>query len=445
MIKIEGVESFNDIVSLAIAQNRGKSNFIHKILSLYCDITDNPEMDKSINSKYTTFKRTFEIQTNIEEMENLEQLNFSLIHEIMHGFLGHFTRKAVVDATQRNKDITDLILDAQINEIIRKDIIDKIDNDFFENCGTFKTIERIAKENGINWRFDQSKLYNPIEELLEELTWLYEIQNEDNQQQQQPQNQFGEHDNNDGDGEGDGQEEGEGGMDEAEAEQMEASMKDLLDAVKEEVGENLAGSGAGVFDRIIKGLKQPKKTIMVPRIRRAINEISELVDIPTYTKYNKLNAVYNYRKKGNLFDEKPKVVIGIDVSYSIDNETCSRFLSLTKGIDAEMDLIYWADDKIEKEEIVRNFNPNRKRASITNKSGGTDVQCLYDCIEENYKGKVMLLVLTDMYFSDREIPKSVKGLYYFDSEDGNKIERNREKFYKDRLKHFKYTKMVEYV
>lgn len=443
------VDNFNDLMALAISHCRSNTDYFYVMLSGYTDIEQLPPDSESIAyTYYNNIGRLMKVHVNPEHksVENEHNISFLLIHELLHNLLGHFTRKIVSDKFKENPQVTNIILDAHINAIIAEEISKKSPQISIKNGWNFHEIEKLAIKENINWKYDSQKLYQPIEDWIVELDWLYKLSKDDGDGDDGQES--------DGDGQPDTQDHSEhfsnpNNQDTTEQDAKEASMKDMLDEVEQKVKEKQsskdAGNGSDDFLRKIqRTLRKPKPTVIIPRIMSSLSECVRQSQMSTYTQHNYLSDSYGYKKKKVLNKKLPKVIVAGDTSGSVgDKEIELIYQTIGKIKDADIEFIPWSSHEIKPEQVMKKVD--YKTMLELHSDGGTDISTLFDFIDSNYKGNVMLIVVTDMYWSaPKTLPKNIKGIWFFDTEVGDSQEDVVVK-YKQMLKHYKYKKIVEMI
>ncbi len=409
-----------DDVSNAIARFRNGVGFIYAILFAYTDIKIVQEQEAPCYCRYDIPTRTLRI--SLSEQMQPDEIAFHLIHETLHLLNMHFFRKAVQVAAKRNKQTTDLICDAHINTIITNDF-----NNIIHNEVTFSEIEKFAKQVGVDWKYDKSKLYQSIEEWIEELDWLYKLNDEQDQQPQSGSHDFGEGDEDD---ESNGDKNSQDGSGE---EFIQKSLEGLITEAEEASKQLTEGKGSDVYNRLLDILKKKKKVIKVPAIMAGVKEINKITENSTYTKFNSLSESYGYLKKKFLEKPNPRVLFAVDVSGSISDEILQILYRAASKIDAEVDLVYWSSGTVPESNFYKNWTIKTKTNIYS--SGGTDVGSLYEFIQTYYteKENLFLCLATDMEFTDKDIPTNVKGMYIFATQDWQ-TDIKRLSFYKNHFK-----------
>lgn len=443
------VDNFNDLMALAISHCRSNTDYFYVMLSGYTDIEQlSPDSESIAYTYYNNIGRLMKVHVNPAHklVENEHNISFLLIHELLHNLLGHFTRKIVSDKFKESPDITNIILDAHINTIIAEEISKKSPQISIKNGWNFHEIEKLAIKENINWKYDSQKLYQPIEDWIDELDWLYKLSKDDNGGDDGQES--------DGDGQPDTQDHSEhfnnpNNQDTTEHDAKEASMKDMLDEVEQKVKEKQsskeAGDGSNDFLRKIqRTLRKPKPTVVIPRIMSSLSECVRQSQMSTYTQHNYLSDSYGYKKKKVLNKKLPKVIVAGDTSGSVgDKEIELIYQTIGKIKDADIDFIAWSSHEIKPEQVMKKVD--YKTMLELHSDGGTDISTLFDFIDNNYKGNVMLIVVTDMYWTaTNTLPKNIKGIWFFDTEVGDSQEDVVIK-YKQMLKHYKYKKIVEMI
>ncbi len=445
------VDNFNDLMALAISHCKSSTDYFYVMLSGYTDIEQLPPDSESVAyTYYNNTGRLMKVHINPAHklVENEHNILFLLIHELLHNLLGHFTRKIVSDKFKESPQVTNIIMDAHINTIIAEEISKKSPQISLQNGWNFLEIEKLAIKENIKWKYDSQKLYQPIEDWIDELDWMYKLAKDgkggkdskggkvskDGQPDTQDHSEHFNNPNNQGTTEHDAK---------------EASMKDMLDEVEQKVKEKQsskdAGNGSDNFLRKIqKSLRKPKPTVIVPRIMSSLSECVRQSQMSTYTQHNYLSDSYGYKKKRILNKKLPKVIVAGDTSGSVGNKEIELiYQTIGKIKDADIDFIPWSSHKIKPEQVMKKVD--YKSMLKLHSDGGTDISTLFEFIESNYKGNVMVVVVTDMYWSAPDtIPKNVKGIWFFDTETGDNNEGNVRK-YKNMLKHYKYKKIIEMI
>lgn len=443
------VDNFNDLMALAISHCKSNTDYFYTMLSGYTDIEQlHPDSEAIAYTYYNNIGRLMKVHINPAHklVENEHNISFLLIHELLHNLLGHFTRKIVSDKFKENPQVTNIIIDAHINTIIAEEISKKSPQISIKNGWNFHEIEKLAIKENINWKYNSQKLYQPIEDWIVELDWLYKLSKDSNGGDDEQES--------DGDGQPDTQDHSEhfsnpNNQDSAEHDAKEASMKDMLDEVEQKVKEKQsskdAGDGSDDFLRKIqRTLRKPKPTVVIPRIMSGLSECVRQSQMSTYTQHNYLSDSYGYKKKKVLNKKLPKVIVAGDTSGSVgDKEIELIYQTIGKIKDADIDFIPWSSHEIKPEQVMKKVD--YKTMLELHSDGGTDISTLFDFIDNHYKGNVMLIVVTDMYWSaPKTLPKNIKGIWFFDTEPGSSNEDDVIK-YKDTLKHYKYKKIIEVI
>jgi predicted metal-dependent peptidase len=443
------VDNFNDLMALAISHCKSSTDYFYVMLSGYTDIEQlPPDSEEVAYTYYNNIGRLMKVHINAEHelVENEHNISYLLIHELLHNLLGHFTRKIVSNKFKENPQVTNIIMDAHINTIIAEEISKKSPQISMKNGWNFLEIEKLAIKEKIKWTYDSQKLYQPIEDWIVELDWLYKLSKDgkDGDDKQE----------SDGNGQPDIQDHSEhfnnpSNQDTTEHDAKEASMKDMLDEVEQKVKEKQsskdAGNGGDDFLRKIqKSLRKPKPTVIVPRIMSSLSECVRQSQMSTYTQHNYLSDVYGYKKKRILNKKLPKVIVAGDTSGSVgDKEIELIYQTIGKIKDADIDFIPWSSHEIKQNQVMKKID--YKSILKLHTDGGTDISTLFEFIENNYKRNVMVIVVTDMYWSAPDtIPENVKGMWFFDTEAGNNNDGDVKK-YKNMLKHYKYKKIIEMI
>lgn len=405
-----------DDVSNAISRFRNGVGFIYAILFAYTDVQIIQEQEVPCSCRYDIPTRTLRI--SLSEQIQPDEVSFHLIHETLHLLNMHLFRKGVKIAAKRNKKITDLICDAHTNTIILNDFSNIIHNEV-----TFLEIEKFAEQVGADWKYDKSKLYQSIEEWIEELDWLYKL----NDEQQDNQPNAGSHDF---DGDDNGDKNSQDGVGE---EFVQKSLEGLMTEAEEASKQMTEGKGSDIYNRLINTLRKKKKVIKVPAIMAGIKEINKITESSTYTKFNSLSESYGYLKKKFIEKPNPRVLFAVDVSGSITDEILQTLYRAASKIDAEVDLVYWSDSTVPESNFYKNWTIKTKTSIYS--SGGTDIGSLYEFIRTHYteKENIFLCLATDMEFTDKNIPTNVKGMYIFATQDWQ-TNTNRLSFYENRFK-----------
>jgi predicted metal-dependent peptidase len=387
-------ERFNDTVSIAVSKLRNSSGHMYVLLAAYSDIAENNDVETAC-TKYLPYSRLMKIEINPDFPKNQDELRKVLVHEVLHNILGHFVRLEVIKASKRNKMVTNVILDCQVNEIADEILGTKV---LADGC-YFEKIEEIAKEKNIKWRYNKNNLYDPIERWIEELEWLYEMSDSNC-------NCISDMDNHNHN-----YEESDSDMDRTKLEAAAKSLEGMCQEVQVRAAKSGYSEKGGLFERIIVWQGKTRKVISVPAIMNGINCLNKKTDLSTYTKNNFFQNAYNYRKKVFLEKPSPKVVFAVDVSGSLGEEELPFLLKAGAKINAETDLIFWSCDEIDPENIHKNISLNKLKNITPKSNGGTEILPLYRYIEENYDD-VLLVIATDLYY-DKEIehiPQNVKGM-----------------------------------
>ncbi len=401
-----------DDVSNAISRFRNGVGFIHTILFAYTDVQI-VQQEVPCSCRYDIPTRTLRI--SLSEQIQPDDIAFHLIHETLHLLNMHFFRKAVKVAAKRNKQITDLICDAHINSIVSNDF-----NHIIHSEVTFLEIEKFAKQVGVDWKYDKSKLYQSIEEWIDELDWLYKLNDQDNQPK------AGSHDF---DGDDNGDKNAQDGIGE---EFVKKSLEGLMIEASSASNQKTKGKESDIYNRLLNILRKKKKVIKVPAIMSGIKEINKITENSTYTKFNSLSESYGYLKKKFLEKPNPRVLFAVDVSGSITDEILQTLYRAASKIDAEVDLVYWSDSTVPESNFYKNWTIKTKTSIYS--SGGTDIGSLYKFIGTHYteKENIFLCLATDMEFTDKDIPTNVKGMYIFATQ--NWQTNKRLSFYKNHFK-----------
>lgn len=349
---------------------------------------------------YVPYRRVFQIF--LSKRLPAPDIPFVIIHEIMHVALGHFHRPLVLQHREINKMSTNIILDFHVNEQLNaeyKGLTKGADHNYI------KELANIAKKKGIKYSIpDLSKINEPVEYWLEELSWIHEIV-EDQQDEHYKQFTSGA---------------------KQEEQEVQNSIEGMLSEVKEQTGLGQA------LDRTLSLIQTPIPKLNIPRIKKSMKDSAKISPISNYCKYNILNEVYGYPKKRFLEDTLPLVILAIDVSGSVSSEEINRLISIGVGItQAQVNVVFWSCGNIYTEDNIINLNKKHLNNPITPKSnGGTDISTLFDLLatERNHA----LIVATDMCFPDYKPSPTTKDLKFLTLESDDFS--NRLKYYQKYVK-----------
>lgn len=375
--------------------------YFYEMATLYSEYYE-AEEEHLAYCTYVPYRRAFQIFLNMERLPTPD-IPFIIIHEIMHVALGHFHRPLVLQHREINKMSTNIILDFHVNEQLEAEyggIIKGVDYNYI------KELANIAKKKGIKYSIpDLSKINEPVEYWLEELSWIHEIV-EDQQDEHSKQFTAGA---------------------EQEEQEVQNSIEGMLSEVKEQTGLGQA------LDRTLSLIQTPIPKLNIPRIKKSMKDSAKISPISNYCKYNILNEVYGYPKKRFLEDTLPLVILAIDVSGSVSSEEVNRLISIGVGItnQAQVNVVFWSCDNIYIEDNIINLNKKHLKNPITPRTnGGTDISTLFDLLatERNHA----LIVATDMCFPDYKPSPTTKDLKFLTLESDDFS--NRQKYYQKYVK-----------
>lgn len=454
---------FGDRVSLAISRMfRNRSGYFYVIFSSFSNIFPNDKIETAA-AKYNIYNKTISIEINPNFPKNFKQLSFIIAHEFMHILNGHInsTREKVDNAFNRSKDITNIICDCQINTILNS-LYDKTSSeklfdpdsssfDVTDGNGNAIDSERIKKRRVVveknrakhrlnitegtggfdfdiledeikklsktdssipEWKFDIKKLYNPIEEWIEELEFLYKSSDDIREKIKEMIERYGVGDVDQEDSPDDGQ-----AIDkDAYSESIVSMVNDAMEMASEldgvSNGDDIS-SGKTLFERAILNLKKPRKRFLIPSMMKGLKEIDRESTYSTYTQYNIRQSAYPYPKKRYLNKKASKIVIGIDISGSISEEELEIMMKKIAQMKNTVDIIFWSSEEtIPKENIYKNYKIKTKISPKT--TGGTDLSALFKYVGEEYaKEKVCLAIFSDFYVEHIDLPEAVNSLYLY--------------------------------
>ncbi len=412
--------SFNDFISLSASRFKSNLGYFYILLSAYTEIVENNNIPTAC-AAYNLKTKKFKINMNKDFLQH--DIVFTqniLLHELFHIIMGHHTRPIIVEYNKKSQKITNLILDAQINGIIEDIYGEKknvaLSDRFLQSGVKFSNFEEIAKENYVDWSFSSDNLYNPIESIIEDLKWLYELPNETFDDFMTSYIET-----------------------EELAELIESEVRTLLENVKGKYkSENLQK-----YDRVIAGLSKPKKTLQLPTLTAGFKEIEKISEYSTYTQYNYMTEFHNYIKKQYIKKTLPKAILAVDVSGSISPDDMTILINNARKINAEVDLIFWSCGEIVEENVYKKIKDNKYSKISPISNGGTDLRGLYEYIEKNYKNTILCLI-SDFEVGCEKIPDNVVGLMMMHYSDVDMDEKELLRYKQEKLKYFKYRRIIEW-
>lgn len=131
--------------------------------------------------------------------------------------------------------------------------------------------------------------------------------------------------------------------------------------------------------------------------------------------------------KGKQKETAKHIVVAVDVSGSVSNKEIATIYDmlgtfLNKKQDNKMDIIFWSACIIDEKNFYENISSVKELLKLkVFSNGGTNVEYLYNFLENQYKNKITLLNITDGYWNFIKEPKNIDDHYIVLTEEG-KIE-----------------------
>lgn len=178
---------------------------------------------------------------------------------------------------------------------------------------------------------------------------------------------------------------------------VEAVTKEINQALRQ--GQLLAGKLGANQSRDIATLLEPKIDWR-EQLRQYVSSLASGKDISTWRRVNRRWLQHDMYMPSTISESVGRIVIAIDTSGSIDNETLTAFLSEVQGVCANamperVDLMYW-DTKVARHEVYA--QDKLDKLTTTTKpagGGGTNVECVPRYIHDNGIKPECVIVLTD--------------------------------------------------
>lgn len=157
--------------------------------------------EQEVNSKstnnlaFTAFNPLdsfFYIYVNYEKLDtdprfNVEFISFLYLHQVCHNFFGHFTRPVINEYRERNKAITEIILDAQVNTFLMNALSYNYSSNGYikmtkslieQEYPTYDKLYGLLTERyGIVKNFNTATEFPPVEKVLKDCEELFKDSN----------------------------------------------------------------------------------------------------------------------------------------------------------------------------------------------------------------------------------------------------------------------------
>jgi len=168
-------------------------------------------------------------------------------------------------------------------------------------------------------------------------------------------------------------------------------VQEIIDNAKTRSWGNISGNMQSVIKELIKTVSIPWQKKLSTLMSRHVNEPGSLYE-NTWSKRNRRSLPLPGIKKMSK-----KVVVTVDTSGSVDDQTLMRFFGQIEKIIknySSMTLVQWDTE-------VHSSEPYKKgawRKIKINGRGGTDPQKMYDHVQNNLKHTSLIVNFTDGYF-----------------------------------------------
>ncbi|MGL5710446.1 MAG: hypothetical protein ACRCW9_06375 [Cetobacterium sp.] len=386
------------------------------------------------NLAFTTFNPLdsfFYLYINYEKLEedprfNVDFVSFIYLHQVCHNYFGHFTRPVINEYRKKNKAITEMVLDAQVNTFLSI----ALGYEFSTNTYVKLTKKLIEEEYAtydklytlLQQKFQVQKDFNtktdfpPIEKVLSDCQPLFELPQEELQTLLIQFNL--------------------GNMDEHSAsEQLTQGVAIEINQSVEELNTIQASSmefmannaklqGISMSElesRQIESLFTKKSVLEVIKLTKTLKQASRLKYKKTWERINRRRQ---YSEDIFMMGKKPcdkyHLVVSTDVSGSVSDEELKLIYSHLKTFAKDradsvvVDVFFWSSCKIEAErDLISDIGKNKIDGFKPYSSGGTVFEYVDDFIREHYKNKKIILVnITDGYFSPVNLDPNIVEEHY---------------------------------